>query len=211
MTKNTKQHNDEPDVGESSDIQTPGLSASDTRGALVRRVIHQMRRELDALERMLHQDESSEEARVELAKMVIDGNELLGPMEEGRVVEGVFDGEHMVGEDGRKYLVPPNYASKSKLVEGDLLRLVIDDRGRFIYKQRGPIERERHVGTLMEDENTGEWKVGASGQSYRVLTASVTFFGGETGDEAVILTPRNTPSKWAAIENILKENNEEEL
>ena len=37
---------------------------------------------------------------------------------DGRVVEGVFDGQNMVGSDGKIYSVPPNYASKSKLVEG---------------------------------------------------------------------------------------------
>ena len=190
-----------------SSIELPGLQASDTKHALVRRVISQMRRELDALERMLDNGDAGE-ARAELTQIVQDGETLLGPMEDGRVIEGVFDGEHMVGEDGRTYLVPPNYASKSKLVEGDLLRLAIDDRGRFVYKQRGPIERQRIIGSLLEDEHTGEWKVVAQGQAYRGLTASVTFFDGATGDEAVILTSRNTPSKWAAIENILKQDDQ---
>src|SRR3989344_680714 len=31
--------------------------------------------------------------------------------EEGKVVEGVFDGESMIGPDGKKYSVPANYAS----------------------------------------------------------------------------------------------------
>ncbi len=185
-------------------IERPGLQANDTKQALVRRVISQMRRELDALERMI-ESEGPVDARAELTEIMQDGETLLGPMEEGRVIEGVFDGQNMVGEDGRVYLVPPNYASKSKLVEGDLLRLAIDDRGRFVYKQRGPIERQRLIGSLVEDEHTGEWKVVAQGQAYRVLTASVTFFDGVTGDEAVILTPRSTPSTWAAIENILKQ------
>ena len=52
----------------------------------------------------------------------------------GKVVEGVFDGQKMAGPDGKEYPVPANYASKSKLVEGDILKLTIADDGSFIYK-----------------------------------------------------------------------------
>ena len=41
----------------------------------------------------------------------------------GKVIEGVFDGQKMAGPDGKEYPVPANYASKSKLVEGDILKL----------------------------------------------------------------------------------------
>ena len=39
----------------------------------------------------------------------------------GKVIEGVFDGQNMVGSDAKTYPVPANYASKSKLVQGDIL------------------------------------------------------------------------------------------
>ena len=54
-----------------------------------------------------------------------------------RVIEGVFDGEQMLGQDERRYPVPPNYASKSKLVVGDVLKLTIASDGTFIFKQIG--------------------------------------------------------------------------
>src|SRR5690606_2361075 len=47
----------------------------------------------------------------------------------GKVIEGVFDGQTMIGPDGKTYPVPANYASKSKLVEGDILKLTIADDG----------------------------------------------------------------------------------
>jgi len=37
-----------------------------------------------------------------------------------------------------------------------------------------------------------------------VLTASVTYYKGEPGDEAIILVPKSTPSTWAALENVVK-------
>jgi hypothetical protein len=39
----------------------------------------------------------------------------------GRVIEGIFDGQNMVDSKGQTYPVPANYASKSKLVEGEVL------------------------------------------------------------------------------------------
>lgn len=126
------------------------------------------------------------------------------PAEGDRVVEGVFDGMGMVGDDGKSYIVPPNYASKSKLVEGDMLKLTIGARGNFIYKQIGPIERQRIIGTLAYDQETGQYLVVAGGRSWKVLKASITYFKAEAGDEAVILAPKNAPSKWAAVENVIK-------
>lgn len=123
-----------------------------------------------------------------------------------RVVEGVFDGDQMVGSDGKGYAVPPNYASKSKLVEGDLLKLTIGPRGNFIYKQVGPIERQRLVGTLAYEQETGHFMVLSGGRSWSVLKASVTYFHGDVADEAVILVPKNAPSRWAAVENVIKRN-----
>ena len=75
--------------------------------------------------------------------------------DEGIVIEGVFDGQIMIGADGKKYSVPANYASKSKLVEGDILKLTIDRQGNFIYKQIGPIERRRLIGSLVKDREKG--------------------------------------------------------
>ncbi|MFH2232368.1 MAG: hypothetical protein ABII13_04355, partial [Patescibacteria group bacterium] len=110
-----------------------------------------------------------------------------------------------IGSDGKRYLVPQNYASKSKLVEGDILKLTIQPNGGFLFKQIGPIERERIVGLLMEDENTQEWRVIADGKKYSILPASVSYFKGQSGDNVVVLIPKSAPSKWAAVENVIKQ------
>lgn len=122
---------------------------------------------------------------------------------ESRVIEGVFDGESMIGPDGKQYSVPANYASKSKLVEGDILKLTITGNGTFVYKQIGPIERARVVG-LLERAPSGEYFALSEGKRWRLLTASVTYYKGETDDEVVILVPKNGESKWAAVENVVR-------
>ncbi|MBI4426503.1 MAG: hypothetical protein HY567_02910 [Candidatus Kerfeldbacteria bacterium] len=127
---------------------------------------------------------------------------------EGKIIEGVFDGQNMVGPDGKTYSVPANYASKSKLIEGDRLKLTITGDGSFIYKQIGPVERQRLIGILAKDDLTNEYRVMAGDRTYRVLLASVTYFKGEAGDEVVILVPKGIPSHWAAVENIIKASNQ---
>lgn len=120
----------------------------------------------------------------------------------GLVIEGVFDGQQMIGPDGKHYAVPANYASKSKLVEGDLLKLTVSDRGAFIYKQIGPIGRRRLIGVLSRSV-AGEFVAQVGDKQYRLITASVTYFRGHDGDQVVILVPESGESKWAAVENVL--------
>ena len=121
----------------------------------------------------------------------------------GKVIEGVFDGQNMVGPDGKKYPVPANYASKSKLIEGDVLKLTIAEDGSFIYKQIGPVERVKKLGILSQQEN-GEYRVVVDGKSHRVLLASLTYFKAEPGDEVTIVVPKDNDSEWAAVENVIK-------
>jgi hypothetical protein len=123
--------------------------------------------------------------------------------EEGEIVEGVFDGQVMMGTDGKQYPVPANYASKSKLVEGDMLKLTITPDGSFVYKQIGPIERKRLIGIVSQDD-LGNYVVIADGKAFRVLLASVTYFKAEPGDEVTLVTPRDSNSIWGAIENLVK-------
>lgn len=126
------------------------------------------------------------------------------PAAGSRVVEGIFDGQKMIGENGQIFVVPANYASKSKLVSGDGLKLIITQSGNFIFKQIGPVERERLIGELAIDPLTRQFVVKVNGRDWKVLTASVTYFKGEAGDEAVILTPKVGSTSWAAVENIVK-------
>lgn len=120
----------------------------------------------------------------------------------GKIIEGVFDGQIMMGPDGKSYPVPANYASKSKLVEGDILKLTIADDGSFIYKQIGPIERRQIIGTLVQHD--GSHYVEANGREYRILLASVTYFRISIGDQVTIIVPEDNPeATWAAVEAAL--------
>ena len=125
--------------------------------------------------------------------------------EGGKVIEGAFDGQNMMGPDSKQYPVPANYASKSKLVQGDVLKLTIADDGSFIYKQISPIERKKMLGILTLDDK-GDFRVLAEGKIYRVLLASLTYFKAEPGDEVTIIVPKDAESEWAAVENVIKKS-----
>lgn len=128
-----------------------------------------------------------------------------------QIVEGVFNGQNMVGADGKIYTIPANYASKSKLVEGDILKLTIRSDGSFIYKQIGPVERKRLVGTLVLDNHTGEYSALVGGRSYKLILAAVTYFKGSAGDEIIILTPEDGESTYAAVENLIHQIDSQSL
>ncbi len=118
---------------------------------------------------------------------------------QGKVIEGVFDGQTMIGPDGKNYPVPANYASKSKLVEGDILKLTISDDGGFVYKQIGPVARRQIIGTLLNHD--GSFFVEAGGNEYKILLASVTYFKLRIGDQVTIVVPEdNIDATWAAVE-----------
>ncbi|MGI9028245.1 MAG: hypothetical protein ACR2FM_05415 [Candidatus Saccharimonadales bacterium] len=120
----------------------------------------------------------------------------------GKVIEGVFDGQNMVGSDSKTYPVPANYASKSKLVQGDILKLTIADDGTFLYKQIGPIPRKQVVGTL--ELQDGHYFVTVGERQYRVLLASVTYFKAKPGDQVSVNVPQDeVDAEWAALEAAL--------
>lgn len=117
-----------------------------------------------------------------------------------QIIEGIFDGEFMIADD-KKYPIPPNYASKSKLVQGDKMKLKIEADGSFIYKQIEPVERKNLVGTLEEDERG--YKVRVKDKTYRVLLASITYYNAKAGDKMAIIVPEDEESKWAAVEGLV--------
>ena len=120
----------------------------------------------------------------------------------GKVIEGVFNGQHMIADDGKIYPIQANYASKSRLVQGDRMKLTISDGGSFLYKQIGPIQRIQVVGILSQKD--GHYYVQVGERRYHVLSASVTHHKIKQGDQISITIPENDPSaEWAAIESPL--------
>lgn len=119
-------------------------------------------------------------------------------------IEGTFDGERMVDAQGKSYQVPPNYASKSKLIEGDPLKLYIGSDGKYVYKQLGPVER-RNIGGILRMEGNHYVVDSDEGHTYSVLTACVTYYMAlysvKPGDRVMIMIPAVGQARWAVIDN----------
>jgi len=163
-------------------------------------------KQIKRLKSLIQDAETSLAAAKELLISLV-GDDTTAPRQDieeatGKVIEGVFDGQAMMGPDGKTYPVPANYASKSKLVEGDILKLTITDEGGFIYKQIGPVARKQIIGTLVQHDGTHYVEV--NGREYRILLASVTYFKASLGDQVTIIVPEDNPDAvWAAVEAAL--------
>ncbi len=167
-------------------------------------------KQLKTLKKLIETAETNLSGAKELLVSLVGSEETVAPAsvaskagagEVGKIIEGAFDGQHMVGPDGKSYPVPANYASKSKLVQGDQLKLIIGDDGGFIYKQIGPVERKKVIGTL--NLKDGAYFVEARGKEYHVLFASVTYFKAQPGDQVTMVIPEAGDAEWAAIEAVI--------
>jgi hypothetical protein len=163
-------------------------------------------KQLRTLKKLIESAEADLAGAKELLISLVGGEDnVVAPRSEGavtgKVVEGQFDGQNMVGPDTKLYPVPANYASKSKLVQGDGLKLTIGDDGAFLYKQISPVQRRKLIGTL--NLKDGQYYVEAQGRDYRVLFASVTYYKAQPGDQVTIVLPEDIEADWAAIEAVL--------
>jgi hypothetical protein len=173
--------------------------------ALIAQMIDSAEKNIQSAKQLLRDMMGGPATKANLANLA-DKAVNLGISEGGKVIEGVFDGQNMIGPDKKQYPVPANYASKSKLIEGDVLKLTISEDGSFIYKQIGPMERKKMLGILLVDEK-GDFKVLAEGKTYKVLLASLTYFKAEAGDEVTVVVPEGQTAEWAAVENVIKKAN----
>jgi len=166
-------------------------------------------KQIKRLRSLLQEAETNLAAAKELLNSVLgDGDVITAPRDtvvtdpDGKIIEGVFDGQIMIGPDGKNYPVPANYASKSKLVEGDLMKLTITPDGRFLYKQIGPVERKSVIGTLTHHDD--KYYVEVAGHEYEILYASVTYFHLREGSQVSVVIPaKNDDAQWAAVEAAL--------
>lgn len=163
-------------------------------------------KQIKRLRALIQEAETNLAAANELLISLVGDDERIAPIAQedtlGKVIEGVFDGQNMVGSDGKTYPVPANYASKSKLVQGDILKLTVAEDGAFLYKQIGPIPRKQVVGQLKLEN--GHYFVDVNGKEFRVLLASVTYFKAKPGDQVSVNLPEDdSTTEWAALEAAL--------
>ena len=169
------------------------------KGKMTDKELREIKQLLDTAENNIRQVRS-----LVFAKEIAEHAMKLGVDEDQKIIEGIFDGEMMVGVDQKKYPIPANYASKSKLVMGDVLKLTIATDGTFLFKQIGPVKRIKLIG-ILEELDKGKFIVKVDDEIYNILLASVTYFKAKVGDKLTILVPDQGKADWAAVENIVED------
>ena len=139
------------------------------------------------------------------AEQTMGSEELKSYSEENaEVVEGKFDGYFMIWSDQKKYPVPMNYSSKTKLVPWDFLKLKILEDGKFIYKLIQPVERKHIRAVLSKTDDNKFIAITDDGKNFFLNQAAVTFFKWKSWDELYILINDKEEMSFAAIEAIIK-------
>lgn len=119
------------------------------------------------------------------------------------VVEWVYDGYFMVWSDKKKYPVPMNYSSKTKLIPGDVLKLRIMSDGRLIYKLIGQANRTFVRATLSKSDENKFTAITDDGEIYFLNQAAVSYFKGKTWDELSVIINADGIWNFAAIEALI--------
>lgn len=116
-------------------------------------------------------------------------------------VVGTFDGIAMVTKEGKRYEVPANYAAKSKLVYGDVLKL-IEEEGKKLFKQIERVNRKKIEGILTKKE--GEWYMLTDRGSYRVSDVAAEFQNAVLNAEVTAYLPEdNLNVPFATIDMVV--------
>ncbi len=119
------------------------------------------------------------------------------------VVEWVYDGYFMVWSDKKKYPVPMNYSSKTKLIPWDVLKLRIMSDGKLIYKLIWQANRTYVRATLSKSDENKFTAIADDGEIYFLNQAAVTYFKWKTWDELSVIINADGIGNFAAIEALI--------
>ncbi len=129
--------------------------------------------------------------RLETEYLKIDYTQIEG-------IVGKYDGKQLITEAGETYEVPSNYAAKSKLVYGDILKLIEED-GKKLFKQIERVRKERVEGILTKKD--GEWFLLTDRGSYKVSEAAAKFQNAQLNSQATAYLPAdNMDAPFAALD-----------
>ena len=124
-------------------------------------------------------------------------------------VEGYFDGQNMISDDGQTYSVPQNYASKTQLVVGDRLKWTQSD-DRDIYKLIVPAAKEKVNGVFAIEGDNFMVIVNGYPNPIKILKASATYamknLELKTGGLVSVFIPKNSEPTWGAFIGVVREN-----
>lgn len=109
----------------------------------------------------------------------------------------------MLGTDKKKYPVPMNYSSKTKLIPGDVLKLRIMNDGKLIYKLISQANKNYVKASLSRSDDNKFTAITDEGKVYFLNQAAVSYYKGKTGDELSIIVNADGIGDFAAVEAVI--------
>lgn len=120
-----------------------------------------------------------------------------------RINTVTFNGVYGISKDGKIYNVPENYASKSKLLEGDILNIYLNDQGEYIFKQIERVPRKMEVGIVDSGIKRMIIFIPRLNRKFKVLKASESYFHLQPGMRVAVTIRSDENCGFCAIENLL--------
>ena len=123
--------------------------------------------------------------------------------EEIKVVEWIYDGYFMTWSDEKKYPVPMNYSSKTKLIPWDVLKLRIMEDWKLIYKLIESAPKQYIKATLSKTDDNKYIAISDEWKNYMLNQAAVSYFKWMVWDELSIIINWEWFWSYAAIEALI--------
>ncbi len=131
-------------------------------------------------------------------------NTVLSPSAAGEItdeIEGSFDGQFLVSATGQKVEVPANYASKSRILYGDMVK-AYKENGEQKFKVTTKQPRKKIKALTVKRE--GKWFVVTGLGSYKIADATADFNNLQVNQEVNVLVPdTNTMVPFAAFDELV--------
>ncbi len=130
-------------------------------------------------------------------------NTVLSPSDASSVneeIEGTFDGQFLVSSSGQKMEVPASYASKSRILFGDVVRAYKEGgEQKFTVTTKQPRKKLKALTAKKE----GKWYVVTGLGSYKIADSTAEFNNLQLNQEVNVLVPENnTMVPFAAFDEV---------
>jgi hypothetical protein len=109
-----------------------------------------------------------------------------------------YNGDSIIDDQGVIYPINKNYASKSRLIDGDVLIMRTDSQGGIYYKLSKPVPRKTVIADIKE--TNGQYIAIYNNKSYKILTAASNFYELYNNCQAMIVISITEDNKWCAID-----------
>ncbi len=117
-------------------------------------------------------------------------------------IEGSFDGTHLVTPTGEKIEVPQNYAAKTRILYGDIVKMY-EENGEKKFKVTTKQPRKKVVALTTKKE--GKWYVLTGLGAYKISDGTADFNKLEVNQEVNVLVPENNLTvPFAAFDEVIK-------